>query len=103
MANLPPLFSMNASGAVGPFRRYVQSPKHWTIGKRPKEPDHALADYQHMGEAMDAANTLWRTLTAEQKQAWTERARHLALPLRQAFLAVNLRRLARHETATLTP
>lgn len=103
MASISTIFSMNAAGSLGSLGEYIQSPKHWTIGKRPKETDPYLGDWRTLEAAMRDANTLWRSMTAEQRTAWTERARQLALPLRQAFLAANLSRAARYLPLSATP
>jgi hypothetical protein len=103
MVSISTIYSMNAAGSLGELGEYTQSPDHWTIGKRPKETDPYLGDWRTMEAAMQAANTLWKSMTAEQQTAWTERARQLALPLRQAFLAANLYRAARYLPLSANP
>jgi hypothetical protein len=110
----PPTFSIAARGKLKGFQPYHQMardpdtgkfirPRHAMLGKYPKPSDPAKNDATMGFEAMVNANALWRSLNNQQRKTWEPLAKRQGLPLRQAFLSVNLRNVFQHKPLTPTP
>lgn len=97
------IFCMNAEGRLSDVGTFHQLASYWTIGRRPEQSDPCKLDYYGMGALMRTANLLFDSLTESEIKLWAGRAKQLTLPLRQAFLHVNLSRGALRLPLIRTP
>lgn len=97
----PPHRSKNASGSIGDYDPYKQRPTYRTIGPHFQPGDPNSPSKYEMRTQIRALNTLWRSMTAAQRNSWATLAKRWGLPLYQSFIKRNC--LNRPMTRNRTP